>query len=186
MIVRFPMPRLLPATICVLAFAVAARCIELARSAILDGHPAALITAVWAAGVEARAEKAAPPQRKPAPLETPKPEVRPSPQEEPPPIADGERAVLLELRERRKELEARDAWLASRESILAAAEMKLSSRLEELSALQQKLESLEADRKQQEDTAWRGLVKVYETMKPRDAAAIFNDLGMPVLFAGRS
>ena len=29
--------------------------------------------------------------------------------------------------------------------------------------------------------SWRGLVKVYESMKPRDAAVIFNDLDMPVL-----
>jgi hypothetical protein len=47
----------------------------------------------------------------------------------------------------------------------------------------QKLESLDASHQQQEDNAWQGLVKVYETMKPRDAAAIFNDLGMPVLLA---
>ena len=33
----------------------------------------------------------------------------------------------------------------------------------------------------QEDAGWQGLVKVYETMKPKDAASIFNDLSMPVL-----
>jgi flagellar motility protein MotE (MotC chaperone) len=50
-----------------------------------------------------------------------------------------------------------------------------------LQALQKKLESLDAARQQREDAGWQGLVKVYETMKPRDAAAIFNDLDMPVL-----
>ena len=35
--------------------------------------------------------------------------------------------------------------------------------------------------KEREDTSWQGLVKLYEAMKPRDAATIFNDLEMPVL-----
>ena len=47
--------------------------------------------------------------------------------------------------------------------------------------MQKKLEALEADREQREDASWRGLVKVYEAMRPRDAAVIFNDLDMPVL-----
>ena len=48
-------------------------------------------------------------------------------------------------------------------------------------ALQKKLESLDAARREREDTSWKGLVKVYEAMKPRDAATIFNDLETPVL-----
>jgi flagellar motility protein MotE (MotC chaperone) len=48
-------------------------------------------------------------------------------------------------------------------------------------ALQKKLEALEAARQEREDTSWQRLVKLYETMKPRDAATIFNELEMPVL-----
>jgi flagellar motility protein MotE (MotC chaperone) len=99
----------------------------------------------------------------------------------PPPVSDAERTVLLDLRQRRQELDARDTALAARESVLAATEQKLSARVTELQALQQKLEALEATRKQREDTSWQGLVKLYEAMKPRDAATIFNDLEMPVL-----
>jgi flagellar motility protein MotE (MotC chaperone) len=51
----------------------------------------------------------------------------------------------------------------------------------ELQALQIKLEALEATRKDHEDASWQGLVKLYEAMRPRDAATIFNDLEMPVL-----
>jgi flagellar motility protein MotE (MotC chaperone) len=40
---------------------------------------------------------------------------------------------------------------------------------------------LETARKQREDSSWQGMVKLYESMKPRDAAKIFNDLPMPVL-----
>ncbi len=89
--------------------------------------------------------------------------------------------MLLELRQRRQELDAREAALAARESVLAAAEQKLSARVGELQALQKKLEALEAARKEREDASWQGLVKLYEAMKPRDAATIFNDLDMPVL-----
>jgi flagellar motility protein MotE (MotC chaperone) len=51
----------------------------------------------------------------------------------------------------------------------------------ELQSLQKKLEGLDAAQKQKEEAGWQGLVKVYETMKPKDAATIFNDLQMPVL-----
>jgi flagellar motility protein MotE (MotC chaperone) len=70
-----------------------------------------------------------------------------------------------------------------RESILTAAEQKLSARVEELTALQKKLQDLEAARQQREEAGWQGLVKLYEDMKPRDAAVIFNNLQMPVLLA---
>jgi flagellar motility protein MotE (MotC chaperone) len=112
----------------------------------------------------------------PAPPDTVKP-----PDDATPPISDGERSVLLELRKRRQELDAREATVADRESMLTAAEQKISARVGELQALQQKLEALEATRKAREDAGWQGLVKVYESMKPRDAATIFNELEMPVL-----
>ncbi len=65
--------------------------------------------------------------------------------------------------------------------MFAAAERRLTARVAELQALQAKLESLEAAREQREEANWHGLVRVYETMKPRDAAVIFNDLDMQVL-----
>jgi flagellar motility protein MotE (MotC chaperone) len=101
--------------------------------------------------------------------------------DEPPPVSDSERAVLLELRQRRQELDARARTLETRESVLAAAEQKLGARVTELQTLQRSLETLEAARQQRDDANWQGLVKLYEAMKPRDAAAIFNDLDQPVL-----
>ncbi len=65
--------------------------------------------------------------------------------------------------------------------MLSAAETRLTRRLDELNALQKRLESLEAVRRDHDEANWRGLVKLYESMKPRDAAAIFNDLDMAVL-----
>lgn len=204
MMSRLRAPRLLPTTIAVLAVVLATRSTSLIRSVIDSGQPAAFIAAAWADAVTP--EK---PAGKPGDKPAVKPDAKPGdpgqqtmsgpgaakPPENaapptgadvptgPPPMTDGEKAILLDLRERRRELDAREAALASRESMLAAAEQKIAARVGELQELQKKLETLDASHRQQEDTAWQGLVKVYETMKPRDAAVIFNDLGMPVLLA---
>jgi flagellar motility protein MotE (MotC chaperone) len=89
--------------------------------------------------------------------------------------------VLLELRQRREALDTRETAMNAREATLAAAELRLTRRVSELESLQHKLESLEQGRQQREDASWQGLVKLYENMKPRDAATIFNELDMPVL-----
>ena len=156
--------RLLPLTTAALG------CVLVVKSAQIVRAVANTATAQTAPVAQTKAE--APPPSAAAP----KPAA-----DTPPPVTDGERAVLLELRQRRQELDGRETALVARESVLAAAEQKISARVAELQALQKKLEALDATRQQREDAGWQGLVKVYETMKPRDAAAIFNDLDMPVL-----
>jgi flagellar motility protein MotE (MotC chaperone) len=91
--------------------------------------------------------------------------------------------VLEALRARRAEIEAREQAAAQREVMLAAAERRLMARVEELTALQARLEALERERAAREDAGLRGLVKLYEGMRPRDAAAIFDELDMPVLLS---
>ncbi len=98
-----------------------------------------------------------------------------------PVISDAERQLLQDLRGRRQELEAREQTLAQRESVLNAAEQRLGDRVGQLSALQARLETMEKDRQDHDEANWTGLVKVYETMKPREAATIFNEMDMPVL-----
>ncbi len=117
----------------------------------------------------------------PAALEAMRPKpVKPS---DPPPqvVSDEERQLLLDLQTRRKEWDARDRALTEREGVLSAAEQRLVARASELTGLQTRLEQLEKTRADRDDTNWAGLVKVYETMKPREAAAIFNDMDLPVL-----
>lgn len=96
-------------------------------------------------------------------------------------IGEAERKVLLDLRARRDLLEAREQGLAARESVLAAAEKRMSERVDQLQGLQARLEQMDAARKGRDEANWRGLVKTYEAMRPRDAAAILNELEMPVL-----
>ena len=99
----------------------------------------------------------------------------------PNPISQAERALLEQLRARRAELEAREQTIASRELVLAAAERRLGQRIEELTQLQQRLEAMERSRGEREDAGWRGLVRTYENMRPREAAAIFEELELPVV-----
>ena len=96
-------------------------------------------------------------------------------------MGDAERTLLLDLRARRGVIEAREAAMATREAVLAAAEKRMGERVEQLAALQARLEAMEGARHDREEANWRGLVKTYEAMRPRDAAAILNDLDMPVL-----
>lgn len=98
-----------------------------------------------------------------------------------PPISDTERAVLLDLRQRRAALDAREARIATREQLLLASERRLDVRLDQLTALQTRLQALDAARQQREAANWAGLVQLYEAMPPRDAATIFNGLDMAVL-----
>jgi len=161
--------RLLPITIFVLGSLLAVKSVELVSAAVptLDAAPSAAV-----------GSHPPPASTSQSPSES---AAQPSQDAGPPPVTDAERTVLLELRQRRQELDARDAALIARESVLVAAEHKLTARVAELQALQKKLETLEAACKEREDAGWQGLVKLYEAMKPRDAATIFNDLEMPVL-----
>jgi flagellar motility protein MotE (MotC chaperone) len=92
-----------------------------------------------------------------------------------------ERALLEQLRARRTELEARAQALAEREMLVAATERRLARRIEELEALQQRLAAADRQRGEREEAGWRSMVRVYEAMRPRDAAVIFDDLEMSVL-----
>jgi len=89
--------------------------------------------------------------------------------------------VLEALRARRAEIEAREAAIAQREMLIAAAERRLADRLGELDALRQRLEAEGRQRDERTEQGWRQMVRLYEGMRPRDAAAIFDELEMAVL-----
>jgi flagellar motility protein MotE (MotC chaperone) len=98
-----------------------------------------------------------------------------------PPITDAERSLLLQLRQRSALLDAREAALSDRARLLDALDARLTARLAQLDALQARLEGLEQARQQRDQANWARLTKVYETMRPADAAAICDDLDMAVL-----
>ena len=89
--------------------------------------------------------------------------------------------LLQSLSERRKELDARERAIEQREGLLTAAEHRIESKIEELKAVKAEIEELIKKYDAQEEQQIAGLVKIYETMKPKDAARIFNELDMDVL-----
>lgn len=93
----------------------------------------------------------------------------------------GEAEVLQKLGERRAELDARSQDLGLREQLLLAAERQLDSRLADLKQLEQKLDAMMTKRNEQEEAQAAALVKTYESMKPEDAARIFNRLERTIL-----
>jgi flagellar motility protein MotE (MotC chaperone) len=184
-------PRLLPMTIATLAALLMLKCGILLQAVVTHGGKPDMVAAANAASTErspeapAAAAPAAPHPKPPAdgamPAAAQKP-TAPSPAAgNNQPVSETERALLQDLRQRRQELDALAASMATRESVMTAAEQKLATRTAELQTLQKKLEGLDAAQKQKVETGWQGLVKVYEAMKPKDAANIFNDLQMPVL-----
>jgi flagellar motility protein MotE (MotC chaperone) len=177
---KIPAPRLLPMTIATLAALLTVKSGGILEAALTRGHKAegGMVAIAKAAGTEVAGDRGKPAAANPA--DDKKPPANAA-ADCPPPLSDSEKALLQDLRQRRQELDARATALSARESLLAAAEEKISARVSELQALQKQLEALDAARKQKEDAGWQGLVKMYEAMKPRDAAAIFNDLSLPVL-----
>ncbi|RUT33121.1 hypothetical protein EMQ25_08340 [Arsenicitalea aurantiaca] len=95
--------------------------------------------------------------------------------------SDNERALLERLGERRGDIEAREAELAMRASLVEAAERRLEERAAALEALETRINDMVADRDAEEEGTFLALVGMYEQMKPRDAAGIFNTLDGQVL-----
>ena len=92
-----------------------------------------------------------------------------------------ERAILERLQERREELDARARELDIRESLIQGAEKRMDSKLAELKEVEASIK-VETQQKDDADAArLKGLVSMYENMKPRDAAKIFNGLDSNVL-----
>jgi flagellar motility protein MotE (MotC chaperone) len=93
----------------------------------------------------------------------------------------GERAILERLSDRRQQLDARDEELAMRENLLKAAEKRVEAKVAELKALEAKVKSALDQRDETEAKRFKGIVAMYEGMKPKDAARIFDRLDLKIL-----
>lgn len=96
-------------------------------------------------------------------------------------LSSAEKALLDRLQSRREELDARAKELDLRENLLRAAEKKIEDQIAELKGVEERLAAAEAARKAEEDKKLKDLVVMYENMKPKQAAAIFDRLEMKVL-----
>jgi flagellar motility protein MotE (MotC chaperone) len=89
--------------------------------------------------------------------------------------------VLQSLAKRRDELADRERKLDMRETMLKAAEQRVDQKVARLAALEGNIQKLVHQNDQAEDARINSLVKVYESMKPKDAARIFEKLDRTVL-----
>ena len=89
--------------------------------------------------------------------------------------------VLEGLAERRRVLDRRESEIAMREGLLEAAENRIEAKIAEMEVIRQEVVGLVRQFDEQEEREINSLVKIYETMKPKDAARILQDLEMPVL-----
>jgi flagellar motility protein MotE (MotC chaperone) len=97
------------------------------------------------------------------------------------PDANSADQLLERLAERRAELDKLAADLDMRQSLVEAAETRLDERTAALKALEAKVEALVKEKETAEQQQFVGIVAMYEAMKPKDAAAIFDQLEMPIL-----
>lgn len=93
----------------------------------------------------------------------------------------GERAVLERLQQRRKQLDKRSRDLDMRESLLKAAEKRVEARVNELKELEKKVQAATGHRDKTQEEHFKGLIAMYEAMRPKDAARIFNRLDLGIL-----
>jgi flagellar motility protein MotE (MotC chaperone) len=97
------------------------------------------------------------------------------------PISASERALLERLQARRQELEARAREIDIRENLLKSAEKRIEGRVEELKGVEARIATKTEQKNEAEVARFKGLITMYEGMKPKDAAKVFDRLEMPVL-----
>jgi flagellar motility protein MotE (MotC chaperone) len=97
-------------------------------------------------------------------------------------VSPSERAILERLQSRRQEIEARAREIDIRESLLQAAEHRIQGRVEQMKGIEARIATATEEKNEAEIARFKGLVTMYENMKPKEAAKVFDRLEMPVLF----
>ena len=94
---------------------------------------------------------------------------------------DSKGTILERLGERREELDKLEAQLLERENLLKAAEKRVEERIAELAKIEERINATVQARNDEEKARFEGLIKMYATMKPKDAARIFDRLDLQIL-----
>jgi len=96
-------------------------------------------------------------------------------------LTQAEIDLLQQLAERREALDGREREIEQRMALLTAAESRIDRKVVEMKKLQQTIDDLIKQFDQQQSAKTESLVKIYENMKPKDAARIFEELEMVTL-----
>lgn len=97
--------------------------------------------------------------------------------------SESELDILQSLSKRREDLDQRERNISESAAMLKAAEKEVDRKLAELNTLKAEIEKLLGQQSQMEDARIVSLVKIYEAMKPKEAATIFNTLDPDVLLS---
>ncbi len=89
--------------------------------------------------------------------------------------------LLQKLSKRREELANWEANLQIKETTLDATEKRIDDKIQQVEAMKKAVSAALAEYNKIEDTELTSLVKIYENMKPGDAARIFDELERPIL-----
>ncbi len=95
-------------------------------------------------------------------------------------FTQSEIAILQELAERREALDLRSKEIDKKVVQLKVTEEEINKKLAQLQAYEKKLRSLMQEYSAKEKERLNSLVKLYASMKPRDAARILNTLDIEV------
>jgi flagellar motility protein MotE (MotC chaperone) len=93
----------------------------------------------------------------------------------------GEVDQLQNLQSRREELDAREREMRLEEDLLKVTEKRIEEKITELKQIEATIQELLKKHDAQEEKKLQSLVKMYEAMKPKDAARIFENLDMNIL-----
>jgi flagellar motility protein MotE (MotC chaperone) len=103
--------------------------------------------------------------------------------EEPDNFTLEELEVLYDLVKRREILEKREQALSAREALVDAAEQRMADKVGEMQELRTSIEALVKKYDAQARKELDGVVRIYEAMKPQDAARILEKLELPILLS---
>jgi len=109
------------------------------------------------------------------------PPPRPGPPAAGSPASPTERLLLEKLGARRDALRQKSDELELREKMLGEAERKLETGLGDLKKAEDKVDAAAKAKEEAEKQGLKNIVTMYEAMKPKDAARVFDRLGLDVL-----
>lgn len=193
---RLPPPRLLPVVMAVSVIAMGAKLGEVWHGLRDAQLPTIVLNQATAATGESAAKQqppadaapaAAAPAVPPAAAPTQVADTTPPPAAAPVSLGAGqnfkpdEASLLQALSVRRQELDARERDLDQRAALMQASQQQIDQKLSDLQKLRDELKAMTADMDKAREQQILGLVKIYETMKPPDAARIFEGLDKDVL-----
>lgn len=94
---------------------------------------------------------------------------------------DIEVQMLENLSNRRKELDEKESQLNEKQKLIEIAAAQVEDKLKQVKDLQSSVQDLLAKYNEKEDSKIQSLVRIYQAMKPADAAKIFDELDMEIL-----